>query len=133
MKKILLKLRTAVIVSVIITGGMFSISLKAEAAPTGLPFGGLVTSVIPCTCSANLAIWFAPLWLGNVPVIGSLVYQPSSTFLYPGYLIGVPGAWHLGEYSPGVPACYVIVPGGCVLIPTYGVIQYTGTSVPGKE
>jgi len=130
MKKILIKFSCAVVVLAIITVGTLSGPLKAEAVPTSLSFGGLVSYSTLCTCSANVAIWFTPLWLGNAPITGFLVYNPSSTFLYPGYLIGAPGAWHLGAYTPGVQACFMIVPGGCVLVPTYGVIQFTGTSVP---
>jgi len=131
MKKILIKFSCAVVVVAIATVGVFSNPRKVDAVPTGLPFGGLATITLPCTCSFSLAIWFTPLWLGNAPVTGILVYQPASTFLYPGYLIGVPGAWHLGAYSPGVQACFIVTPVGCILIPSYGLIQYTGTSVPG--
>jgi len=116
----------------VIASVIFSPIKKAEAA-SGLAFGGLVSFVTICTCSAAEAIWFTPLWLGNVPVTGYMVYQPATTFLYPGYMIGVPGAWHLGTYTPAVQACYMTVPDACIVLPSYGVIQSTGTSVPGIE
>lgn len=128
----LTRFSSGAVILAIIAVGIFSPIHKTEAATIGSAFGGLATFTLPCTCSGNLAIWFAPLWLGNVPAVGSLVYSPASSVLYQGYLIGVPGAWHLGAYTPSVQACYVVVPGGCVLVPTIGVIQYTGTSVPGK-
>ncbi len=104
---------------------------KNVEANTALPFGGLVTFTLPCTCSGALWIWFTPLWLGNIPGSGPLVYVPYSSLLYQGYMIGVPGAWHLGEYAPGVQACFQVTPVGCIPQPAIGVITQTGTSVPG--
>ncbi len=107
---------------------------NAKAADTGLAFGGLASFTVTCTCSESVtAIWFTPLWLGNIPFTGFLTYQPLAIVLYPGYMIGVPGAWHLGTYTPAVQACYMTVPDACIVLPSYGVIQSTGTSVPGPE
>jgi hypothetical protein len=128
MKKILLKLSSALIMLAIVVVGTLSAPQKVKAESVNQPFGGMVTFTLPCTCSANLAIWFTPLWLGNKPFTGFLVYNPASTVLYANYKIGTPTAWHLGLYIPKVQACYVIVPGGCVLVPSYGTMLYTGTS-----
>lgn len=102
-----------------------------------LPFGGLVSYSLPCTCPSsvgNLWISFKPLFLGsNIPVIGSLVYVPSSSKLYAWYSIGAPSSWHLGSFTPGVQACFMIAPPpatGCIPFPSAGVINSVGTSKP---
>lgn len=102
----------------------------SSAHAQGLPFGGLVSFTLPCTCSGNLAIWFTPLYLGGpVPVTGFLAYSPFSTIPYSHYKFGVPFTWHLGSYLPGVQACLMIVPKkGCVPFPVFGLINKVGTS-----
>lgn len=102
-----------------------------------LPFGGLVSYSLPCTCpssTGNLWIYFTPLFLGsNIPATGSLVYVPTSSKLYAWYSIGTPTAWHLGSYTPGVQACYMVAPPpatGCIIFPSAGVINSVGTSKP---
>ena len=98
-----------------------------------LPFGGLV----PCTCpssAGNLWIYFTPLFLGSgTPVTGSLVYIPAKTRLYSWYAIGTPTTWHLGTFTPGIQACFMVAPPpatGCVPFPAAGVINEVGTSKP---
>lgn len=104
------------------------------ASAQGLPFGGLVSYTVPCTCPSsigNLWIWFTPMWFGKVPATGSLVYVPYSSRLYAWYQIGVPGTYHLGSYVPGVQACWMLVPPpgtGCVPLASSGVITQVGTS-----
>ncbi|KKW15829.1 MAG: hypothetical protein UY54_C0003G0005 [Parcubacteria group bacterium GW2011_GWA2_50_10b] len=95
----------------------------------GLPFGGLATFSIPCTCSATLAVWFTPLYLGGPIVItGPIVYSPYSTIPYAYYMTGVPGVWHLGSYLPGVQACWMYAVAGCFPFPTIGLMTKVGTS-----
>ena len=108
----------------------------ASFQPT-LPFGGLVSYTIPCTCPSsigNLWIWFTPLYLGApVPATGSLVYVPYSSRLFAWFNIGIPATWHLGSYHPGVQACWMIIPPpgvGCFPLPSAGVITQVGTSKP---
>ena len=115
-------------------GFLFSLpgfSAKAQL----LPFGGLVTSVIPCTCPGSIgSMWigYAPLYLGApVPAAGSLVYVPYITQVFAWYKVTVPTTWHLGSYVPGVQACFMLVPPpgiGCFPLPAAGVITQVGTS-----
>ncbi len=109
--------------------------LSAYPAPGTLPFGGLVSYTIPCTCPGsigNLWIWFTPLYNGSFfPIGGPLVYIPMTTTLYSWYEIGVAGSWHLGSYMPGVQACWMLMPPpapGCFAFPSLGVMTQVGTS-----
>ncbi len=111
-------------------------SAYAGPVPGTLPFGGLVSYTVSCTCPAsagNLWIWMTPLYLGApVPYTGALVYVPYSSKLYAWFNIGVPTAWHLGSYIPGVQACWMLVPPpgtGCFPLPSAGVITQVGTSM----
>ncbi len=96
-------------------------------------FGGLANFFIPCTCSANLWVYFTPLYLSSVPITGPLVYTPYATLPYPNFLSGVPGVWHLGGFVPGVQACWFYVGITCVPIPNYGMMTLVGTSLPGAK
>lgn len=96
-----------------------------------LPFGGIANFPIPCTCSATVAVWFTPLYLGG-PIVatGPLVYSPYATIPYAYYMIGVPGIWHLGSYIPGIQACWQYVGLACVPFPTLGLMTKVGTNRP---
>lgn len=111
--------------------------LAASFSDLSLSFGGLVSYTIPCTCPGsigNLWIYFTPLFLGSeIPLTGPLVYIPYSSKLYAWYSIGVPTSWHLGSYTPGVQACFMLLPPpatGCFPLISAGVINYVGTSKP---
>jgi len=119
------KLLTVVVSLALIVGVSMPISSTHAAS---LQFGGMVVYSVVCTCSANYWIFFAPLWLGNVPTVGPLVYTPGLTILYQNFKIGVPGAWHLGGYLPIPSACRFYVLYTCIPFPAYGLINYTGTS-----
>ena len=103
----------------------FTFALPVQAGPTGagLPFGGYVTAVFPCTCSANFWLYLA-MFYGPAPIPSGapLVYQPGFTFLYSYYMIPVIGVWLLGDYI------YVGI--ACVPLPSAGVINSVGTSMP---
>ena len=92
------------------------------------PFGGFVVSMLPCTCSGNFWLQMSPFFFPT-PGAGALVYQPGGTIVYAHYVIPVPGVWLLGDYTPGVQACYQYVGVSCVPIPSFGVIHQTGTSL----
>lgn len=99
-----------------------------------LPFGGLVSYTVACTCPGsigNLWILFTPMWFGQIPVTGSLVYVPYTSRLYSWYKIGVSGTYHLGSYEPGVQACWMTlptIPPTCAPLVSAGVITKVGTS-----
>ncbi len=120
-----MKLRlTSIILGLAILFTPFS----AKAFGFGLPFGGLVTSVIPCTCSGGVWISYTPLFLGsNIPTVGSLYFSPVS-ILYAWFQLGVPGTWNLGSFLPGPGACLIIVGEACSPLPAEGTIEYMGTS-----
>lgn len=87
-----------------------------------MPFGGKVTAVAFCPCSANLVVTVGP------PVGGVFSVEPGGTMLYPFYMIRS-GVWDLGTYAPGG-ACLTFVPGGCVPMATpIGTIDMVGTSI----
>lgn len=101
----------------------------ASAQVADLPFGGLVTTSIVCTCTIGIAIFFAPMYPNPpFPYAGSLHFVPGTSFLHPFYLVGVPTKWHLGKYVPGVASCWVGIPPECLPVPTAGIITRVGTS-----
>lgn len=106
-----------------------SFSAKAQTGSL-LPFGGMVSYTMACTCSTSILwIWFTPLYLGGPVVItGPLAYSPFSTLLYGNFNIGVPSKWHLGSYTPGVQACWMYAVAGCFPLPTIGLIDKVGTN-----
>lgn len=103
----------------------------ARAQTTLLPFGGVVSSTVACTCSPSLFwIWYTPLYLGGpIMIAGPMVYSPFSTILYGYYEILVSGAWHLGDYVPGVQACWMTAGKTCVVLPSIGLLSKVGTNL----
>lgn len=133
-----MKRELASLVGVCMVVGVFLPLSRAEAQLggliNGLPFGGLVNYTVPCTCPGsigNLWIYFTPFWFSSVPATGAVVYVPYTSQLYAWYHIGVPGTYHLGSYTPGVQACWMLLPPpatGCFPLPAVGVINQVGTS-----
>ena len=126
------------LISLSLASYLYPAALFAAPLPGTLPFGGLVSYSVPCTCPGsigNIWIFLAPLYLGGpVPVTGSVVYVPYASQLYSWFNIGVPTTWHLGSYIPGVQACWMVVPPpatGCFPLLSAGVITQVGTSIPG--
>jgi hypothetical protein len=106
-------------------------SANAQFQPPA--YAGIASFTIPCTCSGNLWIWFAPLYLGGpLALTGPMIYSTYSTILFAYYMIGIPGIWHLGSYIPAVPACWIWVPAVptpfCAPLPAAGVMFLTGTN-----
>ncbi|MDO8569312.1 MAG: hypothetical protein Q7R89_00795 [bacterium] len=119
----------ALIISLSLIGVLSPVSLT-HALTAELPFGGIVSSQLPCKCSGTIRIRFNPLYLGG-PVVtsGAMIYSPFSTLLYANLNIGVPGKWHMGSYLPGVQACWVLVPwGDCLRLPAIGLMTKVGTN-----
>ncbi|OHA92556.1 MAG: hypothetical protein A2665_02390 [Candidatus Zambryskibacteria bacterium RIFCSPHIGHO2_01_FULL_46_30] len=110
--------------------GLFLPTSQTRAQTGLLPFGGLVSSPVTCTCSpGNIWIWFTPLYLGGpINIAGPMIYSPFSTILYGYYMIGVPGKWHLGDYIPGVQACWISAKFFCFPLPAIGLMSKVGTN-----
>lgn len=88
-------------------------------------FGGRITAIRYCICSANLEVTVGP------PSGGVFIYQPGASMLYAYYQIFRPGAWVLGSYSPGG-SCVQLIPGTppwCLPYPAMGTITQAGTSL----
>lgn len=108
---------------------LFVPALPARAQSGLLPFGGIVAFETECTCSSMMYIWFIPLYLGGpVNITGPMVYSPFSTVLYPEFEIGTSGTWHLGDYTPGIPACWMIEGEECIEWPSFGLMGKVATN-----
>lgn len=129
-KKILILMIVILLMSPV---GVFAFSLGAGGMVPGLSFGGPVVLILPCTCSASLWIWFAPLHPSPpLPPTGSLIYQPGYTTLYGNFAIGLIATWHLGSYTPvvGNGVCWTETAVACVPIPNLGLMNKVGTGLP---
>ena len=121
------KLTSAFIITVFFSVGTLFPALEAKAQ--FLPFAGLVNFPLPCLCSATVAVWMTPLYLGGpVAISGPLVYSPYSTIPFGNFMFLVPGVWNVGDYIPGVQACWQFVVVGCVPFPTIGVMTKVGST-----
>ena len=131
LKKKIVLLLLAVFIWVIPVNS-FAFTPGPGAFVPGLPFGGLVIFTLPCTCSANLWIWFAPLAPLPLPPTGPLIYQPGYTTLYGDFAIGIPTTWHLGSYTPivGNGVCWIETAVACVPLPNLGLMNKVGTGLP---
>jgi len=116
----------------IIFGSLFFFCAMTFPSPSHaqVPFGGLDVFMIPCTCGGAYA-WhfFSPLFLGPAPVTGALAVSTVIPLAFPSYYLH-PGAWALGQYTPGVQACWMYIGYGCAMLSELGVISpFTGTSL----
>lgn len=114
----------------LISLGLFLPNPLLKAQTGELPFGGIASFEVVCSCTPGLLwIWFTPLYLGGPVVItGPMVYSPFSTILYGYYHIGVPGIWHLGSYIEEPETCWIEVDDECVLLPSVGLMTKVGTN-----
>lgn len=95
-----------------------------------LPFGGLVTFTISCTCGANLWVYFTPLSPSPpLPTSGALVYSPYGTRAYSYFFVGKSGTWELGDYIPGVQTCWIYAGKSCAILPSFGQMKKVGTGM----
>lgn len=87
------------------------------------PFGGMITSVAHCPCSANLAVTIGP-------PVGGIFTVDASTMLYSFYQIFRTGAWTVGTYTPGTGSCLNFCTGCCYpMLAPIGTINMVGTSM----
>lgn len=105
----------------------FTISVNTASAGPGDPFGGMIISVLTCTCSGNFAVYFNDLTITSTTGGLPLIYQPGATIVYE---FGPPlrsGIWMLGTWQTGG-QCLVFAGKGCMTIPTAGTMYMVGTS-----
>lgn len=101
---------------------------KARAA-LGLPFGGYVALVLPiCTCTPAVQQLFVMLPQAT-PTSNLTLNYIDGTEAFQWYNLPEPGVAVLGTYVPAAPACWLVIPHGCIPIPAAGVIEpMTGSS-----
>lgn len=98
----------------------FGVGVKTSNAAL-LGFGGKIAWVMPCPCSANLAIFI-------VGVKGGVFSFGPGSIPYAWYQIFHPGPWALGSYVPGNMCLWPVVV-GCAGFSTRGTIINVGTSM----
>lgn len=103
-----------------------AVSVGDVAALAATPFGGLNTSSITCSCSENGC---TAVYVGFPTPATTALYCPQ-TKLYREYAPVVPGAWNLGQHTPGG-SCRVYAGAGCGSVPVQGIMYHEGTSLPG--
>ena len=115
----------AIIVILITLTIPLSVSAISFSNPLSSPFGGRITSIIPCTCSVPptmLKITVGP------PKGGSFLYIPGISTLYMFYNL-LPPSWVLG-LSIGRRECLVGIPPACTSVGLGGtIIRIVGTSL----
>lgn len=95
------------------------------ADPLGSPFGGRITSIIPCTCSVPPTM--LKITVGQ-PRGGSFLFIPGVSTLYRNYKL-LPPSWVLGT-SIGRRECLVGIPPACTSAGFGGtIIRMVGTSL----
>ena len=104
----------------------FTFAVKTSYAGPGYPFGGQITSVIYCTCTANYAVYFNDLTVTSATGGLPLIYEPGVTDTYLFYMQTTPGSWILGTWVAGG----VCLTGKfCPEIPTAGTMYMVGSSM----
>lgn len=120
----------AIGISSLLGGGGAAAGGAAASAAKPLPFGGVSTAMVTCTCSGNLLIYVQDV---RGPVL-PLIYQPGATMLYMQYQPRS-GVNMLGQYVPGG-VCTIYVGTACSTGGTpIGTMIQLGTSMtiaPGK-
>ena len=79
-------------VLIVLSVASFAMIYRARSvvAGPGEPFGGLVLSITPCTCSSGVAVYFNDLTV-SPPITLPLIYQPGVTITYEMYNQTTPG------------------------------------------
>ena len=122
------KLVIAIFVVLLAASPLISLAFSAS-----LPFAGLVTAVVPCTCSAGVWILFTPFYPGGGILLptAALTFDPAPlgpSIPYADLLVGVVGKLHEGDYFPTPGTCWIYVAVGCAVLPDLGVIWKVGTN-----
>lgn len=121
-KKHSVPLSTLLVVFVIVAS--FALKIRSSNAAIGLPFGGMITDEMPCTCSPGVAYFVAGP--GN-KIPGYYVFTPG-TVPYAWYMF-FSESWILGAYLPGVQSCWMLGDPCYPLPDVIGTISMAGTSL----
>jgi len=97
----------------------FLVFLMPLVSSAQIPFGGKITSVVPCLCSGGWNIIIYDL-VTMTPI--SLVFQMGFSRLNANYNIFTPGVWLVGTYTPGGICIYINTEGNCRPRPVIGTI-----------
>jgi len=120
---------------ILIVSSVLFTSPATALAKVGLNFGGYVVASMPCICSINWWITYAPFYPLPAPKVAALVYTQfaSIPYAYQTSLIPVPlpTSWQMGKYIPGPQTCLTGLPPICAIVPSLGVISQVGASFPG--
>lgn len=94
-----------------------SLTNTAHAQVGGIPFGGRILSVLPCTCTGNSLLWITPL----PPSFATMLSYYQGTQAYLSY--NLPFSLNiLGKYAPTGSTCFVGAPPFCAPMPSVGTI-----------
>ena len=118
-RNISIAVATSLAVAFVVVAYFMPVSARGDIA--GNPFGGRITNMYYCACSASWRVT-----IGS-PVGGSFVYRPGSATVYEYGQVRT-GVWALGTWTPG-DACVIVVGESCVRLPTQGRISQIGTSL----
>ncbi len=101
---------------------------EGQSSNSLTPFGGMITYMFVCTCSANLAIYFNDYTQQQSRTNGMpLIYQPGVTTLYPFYNVFSMGSYILGLFQSGG-SCTYYVGTSCSSLSVAGQMYMVGTS-----
>lgn len=105
------------------------LTTRSTQADTGIPFGGLSTFIMYCTCNANPSdIAVTVIDLSTTPgTPPNYIYSPGSTILHSFGMIYSSGVWLLGNRQQGG-SCRYRVGKFCATWPTSGTMIRVGTS-----
>lgn len=105
---------------------------KIAHAAVPVPFGGTVVFAAPCTCGPEA--WLVvinplpPSYATALSyILGTQIFLMNIT---PSIVPPHTAQSFLGEYIVGAPTCRMVVPPGCVVVPTWGTISpFVGSSL----
>lgn len=116
----------AVSLMIIFFPGHDYLSALAQTASSEIPYGGMRSYTLTCTCSGNSLLYIMDYRTNSIL---TLIYQAGASILYSNY--NIYGTYLLGTYSSTANSCKVYVGEDCVDISSEGQMGSqpgTGTS-----